>query len=132
MMVRTRARFLLLAILPLLLSLGLIALAMRQQQQDLSRRERQVVENAIMAAKEVELLNRVNQARSALAPYARYGRSTSSGAATSTGVQRSARPAAPRSGTPLVRVTTSSHFGFMARAWSLLSGWPGLNSPHIF
>jgi len=68
MMVRTRARFLLLAILPLLLSLGLIALAMRQQQQDLSRRERQVVENAIMAAKEVELLNRVNQARSALAP----------------------------------------------------------------
>ena len=33
--------------------------------QDLSRRERQVVENAIMAAKEVELLNRVNQARSA-------------------------------------------------------------------
>ncbi len=68
MIVRTRARFLLLAILPLLLSLGLIALAMRQQQQDLSRRERQVVENAIMAAKEVELLNRVNQARSALAP----------------------------------------------------------------
>jgi two-component system NarL family sensor kinase len=68
MFVRPRARFLLLAILPLLLSLGLIALAVRQQQQDLSRRERQVVEGAIVAAKEVELLNRVNQARSVLAP----------------------------------------------------------------
>ena len=68
MTIRPRARFLLLAILPLLLSLGLIALAMRQQQQDLSRRERAVVERAIMAAKEVELLNRVEQARSALAP----------------------------------------------------------------
>lgn len=68
MTLRPRTRFLLLAILPLLLSLGLIALAMQQQQQDLSHRERQVVERAIMAAKETELLNRVNQARSALAP----------------------------------------------------------------
>ncbi len=68
MIIRPRTRFLLLAILPLLLSLGLIALAMQQQQQDLSHRERQVVERAIMAAKETELLNRVNQARSALAP----------------------------------------------------------------
>ncbi len=68
MTLRPRARFLLLAILPLLLSLGLIALAMQQQQQDLSHRERQVVERAIMTAKETELLNRVNQARSALAP----------------------------------------------------------------
>ena len=67
MTLRPRTRFLLLAILPLLLSLGLIALAMQQQQQDLSHRERQVVERAIMAAKETELLNRVNQARSALA-----------------------------------------------------------------
>ena len=68
MVIRPRAKFLLLAILPLLLSLGLIVLAMRQQQQDLSRRERQVVESAILAAKEVELLNRVSQARSVLAP----------------------------------------------------------------
>lgn len=65
---RPRARFLLLAILPLLLTLALIALAMVQQQQDLSRRERQVVEQATMAAKEAELLNLAGMARSALMP----------------------------------------------------------------
>ncbi|MBL0091951.1 MAG: cache domain-containing protein [Piscinibacter sp.] len=65
---RPRSKFLLLAILPLLASLGLIALAMRQQQQDLSRRERQVVETAYMAAKQTELLNHVGLARSLLAP----------------------------------------------------------------
>ncbi|HOY34558.1 MAG TPA: cache domain-containing protein [Piscinibacter sp.] len=65
---RPRSKFLLLAILPLLVSLGLIALAMRQQQQDLSRRERQVVETAYMAAKQTELLNHVGLARSLLAP----------------------------------------------------------------
>ena len=65
---RPRAKFLLLAILPLLLTLSLIALAMVQQQQDLSRRERQVVEQATMAAKEAELLNLVGMARSALTP----------------------------------------------------------------
>ncbi len=65
---RPRSKFLLLAILPLLVSLGLIALAMRQQQQDLSRRERQLVESAYMAAKQTELLNHVGLARSLLAP----------------------------------------------------------------
>ena len=65
---RPRSKFLLLAILPLLASLGLIALAMRQQQQDLSRRERQLVETAYMAAKQTELLNHVGLARSLLAP----------------------------------------------------------------
>ncbi len=65
---RPRSKFLLLAILPLLLTLSLIALAMHQQQQDLSRRERQMVEAATMAAKEAELLNLVGMARSALAP----------------------------------------------------------------
>ena len=65
---RPRSKFLLLAILPLLVSLGLIALAMRQQQQDLSRRERQLVETAYMAAKQTELLNHVGLARSLLAP----------------------------------------------------------------
>lgn len=65
---RPRSTFLLLAILPLLLTLSLIALAMFQQQQDLSRRERQVVEQATMAAKEAELLNLAGMARSALAP----------------------------------------------------------------
>lgn len=65
---RPRSKFLLLAILPLLLTLSLIALAMVQQQQDLSRRERQLVEQATMAAKEAELLNLAGMARSALAP----------------------------------------------------------------
>jgi two-component system, NarL family, sensor kinase len=65
---RPRAKFLLLAILPLLVTLSLIAVAMVQQQQDLSRRERQVVEQATMAAKEAELLNLAGMARSALAP----------------------------------------------------------------
>lgn len=65
---RPRSTFLLLAILPLLLTLALIALAMVQQQQDLSRRERQVIEQATMAAKEAELLNLAGIARSALAP----------------------------------------------------------------
>lgn len=65
---RPRSTFLLLAILPLLLTLSLIALAMFQQQQDLSRRERQVVEQATMAAKEAELLNLAGMARSALMP----------------------------------------------------------------
>lgn len=65
---RPRSTFLLLAILPLLLTLSLIALAMFQQQQDLSRRERQVIEQATMAAKEAELLNLAGMARSALAP----------------------------------------------------------------
>jgi two-component system NarL family sensor kinase len=65
---RPRSKFLLLAILPLLLTLALIALAMVQQQQDLSRRERQLVEQATMAAKESELLNLAGMARSALAP----------------------------------------------------------------
>ena len=65
---RPRAKFLLLAILPLLLTISLIALAMVQQQQDLSRRERQLVEQATMAAKESELLNLAGMARSALAP----------------------------------------------------------------
>jgi len=65
---RPRSKFLLLAILPLLVSLGLIALAIRQQQQDLSRRERQVVETAYMASKQAELLNYVSLARSVLAP----------------------------------------------------------------
>lgn len=65
---RPRAKFLLLAILPLLVTLSLIAVAMVQQQQDLSHRERQVVEQATMAAKEAELLNLAGMARSALAP----------------------------------------------------------------
>ncbi len=65
---RPRSKFLLLAILPLLLTIALIAVAMVQQQQDLSRRERQLIESATMAAKRAELLNHVDLARSLLAP----------------------------------------------------------------
>lgn len=65
---RPRSKFLLLAILPLLLTIALIAVAMFQQQQDLSQREQQVVEAATMAAKRSELLNHVDLARSLLAP----------------------------------------------------------------
>lgn len=65
---RPRSKVLLLAILPLLLALALIALAMHQQQQDLLRRERQLIESATLAAKEAELLNLVGMARSVLTP----------------------------------------------------------------
>ncbi|WP_341891572.1 cache domain-containing protein [Variovorax sp. YR752] len=65
---RPRSKFLLLAILPLLLTLALIALAMHRQQQDLLRRERQVIESATIAAKEAELLHLVGMARSVLTP----------------------------------------------------------------
>ncbi len=65
---RPRSKFLLLAIGPLLLTLSLISVAMVQKQQDLSRRERQLVEQATMAAKEAELLNLAGMARSALMP----------------------------------------------------------------
>jgi len=90
---RPRSKFLLLAILPLLVSLGLIALAIRQQQQDLSRRERQVVETAYMASKQAELLNYVSLARSVLAPL--YDtRSASARISASTATSSSSIPAA--------------------------------------
>lgn len=63
-----RAKFLLLAIVPLLASLGAIALAVRQQQLELSRRERALIEATYMAAKEAELRSKVTLARSILAP----------------------------------------------------------------
>ncbi|MBX3605996.1 MAG: cache domain-containing protein [Piscinibacter sp.] len=65
---RLRAKLLLLAIVPLLLSLALLAWVVRQQQRDLSQRERELVEATYMAAKEAELLNLVALARSNLAP----------------------------------------------------------------
>lgn len=71
---RPRSKFLLLAILPLLLTLSLIALVTYQQQQDLSRRERQVVEAATMAARQAQLLNLVGMARSLLEPLLATGR----------------------------------------------------------
>lgn len=65
---RLRAKLLLLALVPLLASLALIAWGVRQQQRDLSERERALVESTYMAAKQAELLNLVAMARSILAP----------------------------------------------------------------
>jgi two-component system, NarL family, sensor kinase len=66
--VRLRLRVFLLAVIPLLGSLGLIAFAVKQQQQDLSARERAVVETAYMNSKRAELRNYVEVARSTIAP----------------------------------------------------------------
>ena len=71
---RLRRRILLLALVPLLAAVLLIALAVRQQTADLSRREHALVESAYMAAKEVELRNHVDIAMSALQPLYDTGR----------------------------------------------------------
>ena len=65
---RLRLRFILLAVIPLVTSLALIALAVRQQQQDLYTRERALVESAYMTAKQAELRNYVDIAQSTIAP----------------------------------------------------------------
>ncbi|WP_280150699.1 cache domain-containing protein [Piscinibacter sp. XHJ-5] len=64
----SRLRFFLLSVTPLLASLALIAIAVRQQQHDLHARERALVESAYMAAKKTELRNYVELAQSAIAP----------------------------------------------------------------
>jgi two-component system NarL family sensor kinase len=66
--VRLRLKFILLAVIPLLASLALIALAVKQQQEDFYARERALVESAYMAAKQAELQNYVNIAQSTIAP----------------------------------------------------------------
>ena len=65
---RLRLRFILLAITPLLVSLSLIALAVRLQQDNLYARERAVIESAYMKAKQAELRNYVGIAQSTIAP----------------------------------------------------------------
>ena len=65
---RLRLRFILLAVTPLLVSLGLIALAVKLQQERLYKRERALVESAYMAARQAELLNYVDIAQSTIAP----------------------------------------------------------------
>lgn len=65
---RLRTKILLLAILPLLASLVLIALAVRQQEQDLARREHALVERAYMDARRAELRNYVALAASTIQP----------------------------------------------------------------
>ncbi|HJW10168.1 MAG TPA: cache domain-containing protein [Albitalea sp.] len=65
---RLRLRLILLAVTPLLVSLGLIALAVKLQQDRLYARERAVVESAYMAAKEAELRHYVDIAQGTIAP----------------------------------------------------------------
>lgn len=71
---RLRRKILLLALLPLLASLLLIAVAVRAQAQDLARRERVLVEQAYLQSKENELRNHVALAMSMVQPIYDSGR----------------------------------------------------------
>jgi two-component system NarL family sensor kinase len=71
---RLRKKIVLLAILPLLVSLLLIALTVRHQAQDLARRERQQVEAAYLASKEAELRGYLDLANSMVGPIYASGR----------------------------------------------------------
>jgi two-component system NarL family sensor kinase len=71
---RLRRKVLLIALLPLLASLLLIALAVRSQAQDLARRERVLVEQAYLQSKETELRNHVAVAMSMVGPIYDSGR----------------------------------------------------------
>ena len=71
---RLRTKILLLALLPLLASLVLIALAVQHQERDLARREYAMVERAYMEARRTELHNYVALAASTVQPlYERGG-----------------------------------------------------------
>ncbi|MET0351317.1 MAG: cache domain-containing protein [Rhizobacter sp.] len=65
---RLQSKLILLAALPLVLSLVLIAVAVRHQERALAHREHELVEQAYMAAREAELRHYVDLARGALAP----------------------------------------------------------------
>ena len=65
---RLRLKVFLLAVIPLLASLGLIAIAVTQQQTKLYAQERSLVESAYMTAKQAELRNYVDLAQSTIAP----------------------------------------------------------------
>lgn len=71
---RLRRHILQLAVLPLLASMVLIALAVRLQAADLSRREHALVESAYMASKQAELRNYVDVAMSLIRPIYDTGR----------------------------------------------------------
>ncbi|NRT57214.1 cache domain-containing protein [Sphaerotilus uruguayifluvii] len=71
---RLRRRILLLAVLPLLAAIALIALAVRSQAQDLAREERQLVESAYLASKEAELRHHVEMAMNMVRPLYDSGR----------------------------------------------------------
>jgi two-component system, NarL family, sensor kinase len=71
---RLKLKVFLLAVIPLLASVALIAWAVRQQEKSLSQRERHLVESAHMAAKQAELRHYVDLARSVIAPLYESGR----------------------------------------------------------
>jgi two-component system NarL family sensor kinase len=75
---RLRPKIILLAVLPLVASLTLIALAVRHQERDLARREHAMVQRAYMEARRAELRNYVELAASTLRPL--YERSSEDGA----------------------------------------------------
>jgi len=66
--VRLRLKVFLLAVIPLLASLALIAVAVKHQQEQLYAQERALVESAYMASKETELRHYVDLAQSTIAP----------------------------------------------------------------
>jgi two-component system NarL family sensor kinase len=71
---RLKLKVFLLAVIPLIGSLALIALAVGYQARDLAARERALVESATMASKQAELRHYVDLAQSALAPLYASGR----------------------------------------------------------
>lgn len=69
-----KTKVVLLAVVPLVVSLVLIALVVRQQEVNLASREKQLVESAYMTAKETELKHYVELALSVLQPLYETGR----------------------------------------------------------
>jgi two-component system NarL family sensor kinase len=67
---RLKAKLLVLAAVPLLLSLALIAAAVQLQQRELAKREHALVEGGYLSARRAELKNYVQLAMSAIAPMA--------------------------------------------------------------
>ena len=68
-----RAKLLLVALLPLVASLGLTAWSLRQQQAELAQQQQQVVRKAYMESAQRELKHYVALAMSAVAPYYQSG-----------------------------------------------------------
>ena len=71
---RLKLKFILLAVIPLVGSLALIAAAVSHQERDLASRERALVEAATMASKEAELRHYVALAQSTVQPLYASGR----------------------------------------------------------
>jgi signal transduction histidine kinase len=65
---KLRLRILVLALIPLLLTLGLLAVVMLRQQQDLAHRQHELMAQAMLEARQAELKNYVDLALSTLQP----------------------------------------------------------------